>query len=61
MGRAANQNVDDSSEFTVTAAIALTLIDNLRALRARSGHSPNSVPAGSERDGTRYSAGFPGL
>jgi hypothetical protein len=32
MGRAANQNVDDSFAFTVTAAVALTLIDNLRAL-----------------------------
>jgi hypothetical protein len=52
MGRAANQNVNDSSEFTVTAATFLTLIDNLRAWRARSVHCPNSVPAASARDGS---------
>ena len=31
MGRAANQNVNDSSEFTVTGSTSLTLIDKLRA------------------------------
>jgi hypothetical protein len=61
MGRAANQNGNDSSKFAVTGSRRINLIDNLRAWRGRTVHGPNSVPAGSARDAMRYSAGFPGL
>ena len=63
MGRSANQDGNDSAQFTVTANDRMAFIGTLRALRARWVPSPNSVPAklAPAHDGMRYSARFPGL